>query len=188
MRAELKRLHRDFGMTVIFATPDELEALSMGEEIAVMENGRVVQRGTPDSLYETPENVYVASKIGSPHMNFYDGTVDSNGGSVTTVLGSIPVEHKGLEPNAPITLGIRPHDIRPADGADTDHSPEVTLIEPLGDVTIVSLRTDGSPLRVLLPEARASDINRGDRFPIVIDGGKVHLFRSGDGSAIPRAS
>ena len=54
MRAELKRLHRQFGMTIVYATPDELEALSMGEEIAVMRDGAVVQRGTPDELYETP--------------------------------------------------------------------------------------------------------------------------------------
>src|SRR3982751_1930817 len=66
MRAELKRLHRQFGMTIVYATPDELEALSMGEEIAVMRDGAVVQRGTPDELYEQPADTYVASKIGSP--------------------------------------------------------------------------------------------------------------------------
>ena len=55
MRAELKRLHRQFGMTIVYATPDELEALSMGEEIAVMRDGAVVQRGTPDELYESPD-------------------------------------------------------------------------------------------------------------------------------------
>ena len=72
MRAELKRLHRQFGMTIVYATPDELEALSMGEEIAVMRDGRVVQQGTPDDLYERPADLYVASKIGSPHMNTID--------------------------------------------------------------------------------------------------------------------
>ena len=66
MRAELKRLHRKFGMTVIYATPDELEALSMGEEIAVMRNGAVVQQGTPDELYENPADLYVASIEYSP--------------------------------------------------------------------------------------------------------------------------
>jgi ABC-type sugar transport system ATPase subunit len=66
MRAELKRLHRQFGLTIVYATPDELEALSMGEEVAVMRNGGVVQIGTPDELYETPRDLYVAGKIGSP--------------------------------------------------------------------------------------------------------------------------
>src|SRR5215813_6546650 len=69
MRAELKRLHRQFGMTVVYATPDELEALSMGEEIAVLRAGRAVQQGSPDDLYERPSDLYVATKLGSPHMN-----------------------------------------------------------------------------------------------------------------------
>ena len=73
MRAELKRLHREFGMTVVYATPDELEALSMGEEIAVMRRAASCRCGTPDELYDRPRDVYVATKIGSPHMNIIDG-------------------------------------------------------------------------------------------------------------------
>ena len=73
MRAELKRLHRQFGLTIVYATPDELEALSMGEEIAVMRDGGVVQIGTADDLYEAPRDLYVAGKIGSPHMNMIKG-------------------------------------------------------------------------------------------------------------------
>jgi NAD(P)-dependent dehydrogenase (short-subunit alcohol dehydrogenase family) len=64
-------------------------------------------------------------------------------------------------------------------------TPAVTMLEPLGDVTIVSLATDGPPLRILLPEARASTIKRGDRFPVIIEGRSVHLFKAGDGAAIP---
>jgi multiple sugar transport system ATP-binding protein len=185
MRAELKRLHRQFGMTMVFATPDELEALSMGEEIAVMEQGRVVQRGTPDDLYDSPRNIYVASKIGAPHMNLYDGQVSADGTAVTTVLGTVPVHHKGLQPNSDVTFGIRPADVQPA-GGDAVITAPVTLIEPLGDVTILSLATPTTPLRVLLPEARALGIKRGEPFPVRIDGRDVHLFRPGDGSAIAR--
>ncbi len=88
MRAELKRLHRQFGMTIVYATPDELEALSMGEEIAVMRDGAVVQRGTPDELYERPADVYVAGKIGSPHMNMIKATVNADAASFDTPLGA----------------------------------------------------------------------------------------------------
>jgi ABC-type sugar transport system ATPase subunit len=80
MRAELKRLHRQFGMTIVFATPDELEALSMGEEIAVMRDGAVVQRGTPDEPYQSASSTYVAGKIGSPHMNMLQATVAGDAG------------------------------------------------------------------------------------------------------------
>ncbi|MGL6208982.1 MAG: ABC transporter ATP-binding protein [Paracoccaceae bacterium] len=185
MRAELKRLHRQFGMTVVFATPDELEALSMGEEIAVMEHGRVVQRGTPDDLYDHPKNVYVASKIGAPHMNLYDGKVSEDGRAVTSVLGTIPVPYQGLAPNSDITVGIRPSDVQPA-GEDALLSAPVTLIEPLGDVTLLSIATRSTPLRILVPEARALGVKRGDSLPVQIDGKDVHLFRPGDGSALPR--
>src|SRR5215207_6221935 len=89
MRAELKRLHRQFGMTIIYATPDELEALSMGEEIAVMRDGAVVQRGTPDELYESPANLYVATKIGSPHMNLIDATARGDATSFDTSFGIV---------------------------------------------------------------------------------------------------
>ena len=87
MRAELKRLHRQFGMTIVYATPDELEALSMGEEIAVMRDGAVVQRGTPDELYEQPLDTYVAGKIGSPHMNMVKATLGADLSSLDTPLG-----------------------------------------------------------------------------------------------------
>jgi ABC-type sugar transport system ATPase subunit len=162
----------------------------MGEEIAVMEAGRVVQRGTPDELYERPRNVYVASKIGSPHMNLFDGRVAEDGQFVVTALGAIPVSHVGLEPNTQVTLGIRPSDVRPAEaaaetGAAAFAAP-VTLLEPLGDVTIVSLATKGPPLRVLLPEAGAMGVKRGDSFPVLIPGRNVHLFNPGDGAAIAR--
>ena len=87
MRAELKRLHRQFGMTIVYATPDELEALSMGEEIAVMRDGAVVQRGTPEELYERPANTYVAGKIGSPHMNMLQAKVGKDAKTFETPLG-----------------------------------------------------------------------------------------------------
>lgn len=185
MRAELKRLHRDFGMTVVYATPDELEALSMGEEIAVLDAGRVVQLGTPDELYEQPRNLYVASKIGSPHMNFFDARVTAKGEAVASVLGAIAVPHRGLAPNQPVTLGVRPSDVQPAEGRAATLTPAVTMLEPLGDVTIVSLATEGPPLRILLPETRAATLRRGDRFPVIIEGRSVHLFKAGDGAAIP---
>ena len=89
MRAELKRLHRQFGMTIVYATPDELEALSMGEEIAVMRDGAVVQRGTPEELYERPVNTYVAGKIGSPHMNMLQAKVGKDAKSFETPLGKM---------------------------------------------------------------------------------------------------
>ena len=73
-RAEFKRLHRELGMTMLYATPDELEALSMGQRIAVIRQGRIVQTGTPDELFDQPVDSFVAAKVGSPPMNLLPAT------------------------------------------------------------------------------------------------------------------
>ena len=74
-RAEFKRLHRELGMTMVYATPDQLEALTMGERIAVLREGRIVQTGTPAELYERPADSFVATMVGAPPMNLLPGTV-----------------------------------------------------------------------------------------------------------------
>jgi multiple sugar transport system ATP-binding protein len=192
MRAELKRLHRQFGMTVIYATPDELEALSMGDEIAVLRHGRVVQQGTPDELYERPADLYVASKIGSPHMNTIGVTVRSDGAGLDSPFGVLPVPPlaRGLHAGEPLILGIRPSDLRVAQGRGVAPSvvPQVQQVEPLGDTTVVSMTAHGHSLRIVLPEAQALGIKAGDGLPILIDAGRLHLFRSHDGSALDRQS
>jgi len=190
MRAELKRLHRQFGMTIVYATPDELEALSMGEEIAVMRDGRVVQQGTPDELYDHPRDLYVASKIGSPHMNTFDATVGSDGAELDTPFGRIatPRIAAGLTAGEALTAGIRPSDLRLAGGAPASATPTVQQLEPLGDVTIVSLAASGQSLRIVLPESQALGMKPGDSLPIIIDPACLHLFRGRDGAALSRQS
>jgi multiple sugar transport system ATP-binding protein len=190
MRAELKRLHHQFGMTVVYATPDELEALSMGEEIAVLRSGGAVQQGTPDDLYERPIDRYVATKIGSPRMNIFGGEVAQDGRSVETAfgrLGLLRVDER-VDAGQPLAIGVRPSDIRLAQGAPATSAPTVQQLEPLGDVTIVSMAVGTDPLRMVLPEAQAVNIKEGDKLPIVIDPTKIYLFRSHDGSAICRQS
>jgi multiple sugar transport system ATP-binding protein len=184
MRAELKRLHRQFGMTIVYATPDELEALSMGEEIAVMRDGRVVQTGTPDDLYDAPADIYVASKIGSPHMNLLDGTADGAGRTIVTPLGAFEIGNRAsaVASGERLVLGIRPSDIRVADRDAIET--RVQLVEPQGDVTVISLASGEAILRLILPEQKASGYTPGDLVRVALDRDKVHLFRRHDGSAI----
>jgi ABC-type sugar transport system ATPase subunit len=188
MRAELKRLHQQFGMTVVYATPDELEALSMGEEIAVMRDGAVVQQGSPEDLYDHPADIYVASKIGSPNMNLIDASVGPSGSSIETPFGSFALAGIGSKANAgeSVVMGIRPADLEMANGQPASLEPSVQLVEPLGDVTIVSLAAAGQTLRILLPEARAAYVKPGDKLPIYIDPHRIHLFRGHDGAALRR--
>jgi multiple sugar transport system ATP-binding protein len=186
MRAELKRLHRQFGLTIVYATPDELEALSMGEEIAVLRDGAVVQRGTPDELYEKPADIYVAGKIGSPHMNMIKGTAAKDMASFETPLGRIasPVKLKTAKAGEATILGIRPSDLRFAAKGETSIKSTVQLLEPLGDVTIVSVEAHGETLRVVLPESKAAALRPGQPAAIHLDPAKFHIFRASSGEAM----
>jgi multiple sugar transport system ATP-binding protein len=183
MRAELKRLHRQFGLTIVYATPDELEALSMGEEIAVMKDGAVVQRGTPDELYENPINTYVAGKIGAPHMNMMQAKA-SGDGSFDTSLGTINAPRKvGAAKGEASLLGIRPSDVRLAAKGEKGISSKIELLEPLGDVTVVSVAAGNETLRMVLPESAATGLALGQSTNVYLDPAKFHFFRAASGEA-----
>jgi ABC-type sugar transport system ATPase subunit len=183
MRAELKRLHRQFGMTVIYATPDELEALSMGEEIAVLRDGAVVQRGTPDALYETPADRYVAGKIGSPAINFIEGRITRGGASVELPFGRLPLGGpRRAAPAGKVIVGMRPTDIKLEKNKGI--AARVHMLEPLGDITVVDIDARGERLKLVLPEQQATGMKEGDRLAFSIAPDKIHLFDAGDGRAI----
>jgi ABC-type sugar transport system ATPase subunit len=186
MRAELKRLHRQFGLTVVYATPDELEALSMGEEIAVLRGGTVVQIGTPDELYEAPRDLYVAGKIGSPHMNMIKGTLTSDGGAFDSAIGPLPFARKlaGARGGEAAVLGIRPSDIRISSNAESGLRASIAMLEPLGDVTVVSVESGGETLRIVLPESAAAGLRPGQQASVTLDPRKFHVFRASNGQAI----
>jgi len=186
MRAELKRLHRQFGLTIVYATPDELEALSMGEEIAVLRDGAVVQIGTPDELYEQPRDLYVAGKIGSPHMNLIKGTLVGNGEALDSPLGALRFGRKlgTTETGEAAVIGIRPSDIRFAAKGETGVAASIAMLEPLGDVTVVSVEAGGETLRMVLPESAASGLEPGQPAAVILDPSKFHIFRASSGQVI----
>ncbi len=192
-RAELKRLHRDSAMTMLYATPDELEALSMGQRIGVLRDGRIVQTGTPDELYDEPANAYVASMVGSPKMNLVPGIHtaatagagvklsfgDVSGGPWATALAHLPVGTRVL-------FGIRPHDLEPVDGAATGPrmTARVHLTEPLGDITVLDLQAGDAMLKMVLPEDRALRYGVGDAVTVAIRLDRSHVFAEDTGNVI----
>ncbi len=186
MRAELKRLHRQFGLTIVYATPDELEALSMGEEIAVMRDGGVVQVGTPDELYEAPRDLYVASKIGSPHMNMIQGKLTNDSSALESAIGPLPFTRKlkAAEAGEAAVVGIRPSDVRFAGKGEQGYHANIAMLEPLGDVTVVSVESGGETLRMVLPESAASGLHPGQQASVILDPGKFHIFRASSGQVI----
>src|SRR5260370_55942 len=150
MRAELIRLHHTIDTTMIYVTHDQVEAMSMSQRIAVMRDGRVQQYDRPEVIYRYPSSRFVASFIGSPGINLYEGDLVSSEGALRFVAPGVdlplsgPIVERLSEPAATrVTLGIRPEDVLlhleggPADALVG----RVTVVESLGPETIVTLET-----------------------------------------------
>ena len=189
MRAEFKRLHRDLGTTMLYATPDQLEALTMGQRIAVMREGRIVEVGTPHQLYARPGDAYAARMVGAPAINFVSGRVLlRDGGSLLELpFGELPLSHghSDLRGGDRVTVGVRPHDIAFASATGTGRfRAEVKLTEPLGDITVVDLDLAGEHLKMVVPEERAQSLGPGQEIEIAIRSEDLHLFDHGSGRRI----
>ena len=188
-RAEFKRLHRELGTTMLYATPDQLEALTMGQRVAVIRHGRVVQIDRPTALYAAPGSTYVAAMVGTPPMNLVPATrrgrhlelpfTAIEDGPWQGALAAFPAD-TGL------LLGFRPHDVRPAEGEARGlrFPAEVHLTEPLGDITVVDLVASEVPFKMVLPEERALGLRPGSRLEVEMHPGATHLFALDTGTAI----
>jgi multiple sugar transport system ATP-binding protein len=148
MRAEIKRLHHVSGITSVYVTHDQIEAMTLGSRIAVMKDGVLQQIGTPDEIYRTPVNTYVAGFIGSPMMNFVDGVAEGTGAQTKFVFagGSLDLPAPA---GRPITLGQRPEHIHLA--SDAAWRGEVLLVEPTGADTYVVVKTQAGLITLRAP-------------------------------------
>jgi multiple sugar transport system ATP-binding protein len=152
MRAELKTLLQSLDATTIYVTHDQIEALSMGDRIAVMNEGRIVQLGNPLEVYDNPADTFVGGFIGTPPMNFLEATVSSNGGVATvTVSGGsfeLPEGSRSLV-GRDLLLGIRAESI----GVETEPNQglvraDVIVLEPLGSHNLLTVRCGEDTLKV----------------------------------------
>ncbi|WP_027132814.1 ABC transporter ATP-binding protein [Geminicoccus roseus] len=189
-RAEFKRLHRELGMTMLYATPDQLEALTMGQRVGVMRDGRVVQVNTPRSLYTAPLNTYVAGMVGSPAINLVPGRVARRDGGFVVELpfGQLPADawRIHLSGGEQVYYGVRPHDVLL--GAAPERGPsfpaKVHLTEPLGDVTLLDLEINGAAMKMALPEEKAVGIQPGNPIEVTLSAVDAHLFHAETGVRI----
>jgi len=144
MRLELIELHRRLGNTTVYVTHDQVEAMTLGDRIAIINEGRIVQVGPPLEVYHRPANRFVAGFIGSPRMNFLDGRLELIDGKVQVRL----VEGLALaaEVEAPpaaggaVTLGVRPEDLAVTPPGQGHLSGQVRVVEPLGEATLVHVQ------------------------------------------------
>ena len=186
MRAEFKRLHRELGMTMLYATPDQLEALTMGERVGVIRDGKVVAVGAPRDLYQTPPDTYVAQMVGSPPINLLAAQGSGENQIDLPFLG-LPVAAPGVANGQPVTLGLRPHDIALAGGGSsraTKFGARIQLTEPLGDVTVIDVHAQDTSLKMVLREEIAAQYKPGDDIEIAFDPDDLHIFDQSTGARV----
>lgn len=158
MRAELKRLHQEIKATTIYVTHDQVEALSLGDRIAVMQNGRIIQCDAPMSIYDYPANKFVGGFIGTPPMNFLRGIVSAHGTTQVAVGESQIAPSAALaralaaKNGQPILLGIRPENLTlaPSSQANTIRA-RVQVVEPLGSHKLLTMQVGAEIVKVSVP-------------------------------------
>jgi multiple sugar transport system ATP-binding protein len=188
MRMEITKLHQRLQATMIYVTHDQIEAMTMGDRIVVMNNGKVQQTDTPLKLYNEPDNVFVAGFLGSPPMNFINGELKQERDAIVfeeAQGGTIEVRFKD-RPGAreffgkPMLLGIRPEDIKLAPSSNTGNPTSsfpaiVDIVEPMGAETNLYLQTGAHT--VVCRSQRALDHREtGHRLRFDLNANKTHLF------------
>jgi len=187
MRAELLKLHRELDATTVYVTHDQTEAMTLGDRVAVLNDGRLQQVAPPQQLYDFPANRFVAGFVGEPAMNVVPVEVARRGGSVVADHGGFVQPLPNGDAVADLvgqqaTFGVRPEDVSLASnlpaGTQTFDA-TVTVREPLGDLLLLHCEVGGAELQVKV-EAR-SDIYTGDSVELGFDDERLHLFdQSGD--------
>ena len=202
LRAELKLIHHQFPTTSIYVTHDQIEAMTLGDRIAVMNEGRLLQLGTPDEIYRDPQNLFVAGFIGSPPMNLLRGV--AVGGRVRA--GDLHFEMSGV-PDGEVVVGLRPEALSIRRGEEATSVPvRVEVVEALGHELVMhgslagqraAALTDAEAGLTPLDESRATLIVRlgarepitvGDTIELAFAEQDVHIFDATTGDVVPTGS
>jgi multiple sugar transport system ATP-binding protein len=194
MRTELKRLHLENDQTTVYVTHDQVEAMSLADRIAIMNEGVLQQVGTPTDVYQHPVNLFVAQFIGSPVMNISKATLQANGASTKLALGGgaetfdfprdLPQRIAGASYTDPeVTIGIRPEGVLLQHQAAPGYRPvEAHIIEPLGAYDIIDLKVGDQLLRA---RTASGFVDRpGDRVWAKLDAAQTHFFSSRTGESL----
>jgi multiple sugar transport system ATP-binding protein len=199
MRTQLQRLHRELDTTIIYVTHDQAQAMTMSDRIAVIDSGELQQVAPPLECYKEPRNLFVAGFIGSPAMNFIEGTITEDGFESRYLELPFDPATQGVEVGQSVTVGVRPEDVYLERNADQATDPTrtfdriVDVLEPMGDEMFVYLLSDEGveasaegrgegQLRVSLDPDTV--IGEGEEIEVVFDRSDVHVFDSDTGEAI----
>jgi len=193
-RAELARMHRELGATMLYVTHDQEEAMTLGDRIAVMNEGRLQQVAPPLEVYRRPANVFVAGFVGSPAMNFFHCILETgdNGAPRLACDGfALPLEGIALarEPaGRELVLGIRPQDLELVALEDADLTARVDVVEPLGSELLVHLARPGAvrDRELVLVTSAEAELMEGTEAGLRLRRERLHLFDAADGMRVNR--
>ncbi len=192
-RQEIARLHRRLEATMIYVTHDQVEAMTLGDRICVMHDGRVAQIGPPLEVYRRPASVFVARFLGSPPMNIVSAPVTLDGGA-KGAIGGATVALDGFDPDAlgafaqssrPTLLGIRPEDMTLAPASEAHPQAVVQTVERLGAETVLTATLDGGG-DVALRAPSDLRVEPGERVALRLSPAELHLFDPDTGAALAR--
>jgi len=184
MRTELKELHQRLKTTSIYVTHDQIEAMTMADQIVVMHDGIVEQRGKPLDLYDRPANLFVAGFIGSPAMNFLPGTVRRSNGAATVELADgvrmpIPRGAAGVD-GQKVVYGVRPEHLTLVEGNGLPA--KVVVVEPTGADTQVFARFGTTDMTAIFRERHG--FKPGETISLAPDEARAHLFDADTGRTL----
>lgn len=194
MRTEILRVHRAVTATTVYVTHDQVEAMTMGDRIAVMNDGLIQQVGTPEELYDRPVNRFVAGFIGTPAMGFLSCTVNRNGGRTELVRDGVCLrlteeqsQKLTLPDGTAVVAGVRPETLRPvpSDGADGESSVvkgAVEVVEPLGPEQHLVVDVGGEMVTARVD--RDVSARRGEKVVLAVGAGRAHVFSADSGEAL----
>jgi multiple sugar transport system ATP-binding protein len=182
-RTDIAKLQADLGVTTVYVTHDQIEAMTMGDRVAVMNLGELQQVDTPLNLYDRPKNRFVAGFIGSPAMNFLEGETTAEGLKVGDYHMPLPREALQNATEGGVVVGVRPEHLSISD--DGEGFPiEVTVVEELGADAYVYGRSgvEGTPDNVIVRSEARRDVAKGSKIHVKAQPDKVHIFdaESGD--------
>lgn len=171
LRVELQHLQKTEGTTTLFVTHDQTEALTMADHIAVLDEGHIVQIGTPYEIYDQPTTIFVAQLVGVPRINLMPAERENGQFTIGSGAVKLPIP-AGRDIPAAFLLGIRPEDVHPDPAGN--HQGEVVLTEPLGVETVVHIKSGQQTLLSIVPGI--TDLRIGDpvRYSIVQE--RLHFF------------
>jgi multiple sugar transport system ATP-binding protein len=187
MRAELKRLQKDLNATTVYVTHDQVEALSLGDRIAVMREGRIIQVAEPMTVYDRPATEFVGSFIGNPPMNFLRGITRSDNGALRVEIGGQSLQAPASVAEASdVLLGIRAENIQALSAAPTNgHTSlkaDTLVVEPLGSHLLITVAVEGQVIKVVT----RTDFPATPGAPIWLEPepDKLRWLRAADGMAL----